>query len=195
MNRSISCQYEDGEKKLRLTTPKMQNSYRQIPFFGEAEEMLRSQQKKVKTLKETLGRRWRTTGEYENLVFVTTMGSPVLRHHAEKEIKKVLERINGAEEFEAARENREPHYFKDFYPHAIRHTFCSRCFEVDMQPKLVQMLMGHQHYSTTIDIYTHVSEERYKKEMAKFGTAKQMKTEIPLEEEPISGMIQGMQRM
>ena len=64
-----------------------------------------------------------------------------------------------------------------------------------MQPKLVQMLMGHQHYSTTIDIYTHVSEERYKKEMAKFGTAKQMKPEIALEEEPISGMIQGMQRM
>lgn len=30
---------------------------------------------------------------------------------------------------------------------------------------------GHQHYSTTIDIYTHVSESRYQEEIEKFGRA------------------------
>ncbi len=30
---------------------------------------------------------------------------------------------------------------------------------------------GHQHYSTTIDIYTHVSESRYQEEIGKFGRA------------------------
>lgn len=63
------------------------------------------------------------------------------------------------------------HFFKDMYPHAIRHTFCSRCFEAGMQPKVVQSIMGHQHYSTTIDIYTHVSESRYQEEIGKFGRA------------------------
>ncbi len=58
-----------------------------------------------------------------------------------------------------------------FMPHAIRHTFCSRCFEAGMQPKVVQSIMGHQHYSTTIDIYTHVSESRYQEEIEKFGRA------------------------
>ncbi|WP_373125179.1 tyrosine-type recombinase/integrase, partial [Blautia producta] len=37
-------------------------------------------------------------------------------------------------------------------PHALRHTFCSRCFEKGITPKVVQQLMGHAHYSTTIDI-------------------------------------------
>ena len=40
-----------------------------------------------------------------------------------------------------------------------------------MQPKVVQSIMGHQHYSTTIDIYTHVSESKYQEETEKFGRA------------------------
>lgn len=38
-----------------------------------------------------------------------------------------------------------------------------------MDAKVVQMLMGHQHYSTTIDIYTHVTETKFEEEIAKFG--------------------------
>lgn len=40
-----------------------------------------------------------------------------------------------------------------------------------MQPKVVQEIMGNQHYSTTIDIYTHVTGETYQEEMDKFGRA------------------------
>lgn len=40
-----------------------------------------------------------------------------------------------------------------------------------MQPKVVQSIMGHQHYSTTIDIYTHVTDEKYQEEIGKFGRA------------------------
>lgn len=49
--------------------------------------------------------------------------------------------------------------------------FCSRCFEKGMNPKVVQALMGHQHYSTTIEIYTHVTEQKFDDEIAKFGNA------------------------
>ena len=162
---------------LRLTEPKTHNSYRKIPFFGEAEEMYRAQQKKVNDLKKTLGSRWRAEKGYEDLVFVTTMGSPVLRYHAEKEIKKVVKAINFEEAVQAVREQREPITFEDMYPHAIRHTFCSRCFESNMQPKVVQSIMGHQHYSTTIDIYTHVTDTKYEEEIGKFGLA--LKNDVP----------------
>ena len=94
IKRSLSCQYEYGEKKLRLMTPKTHNFYRTIPFFGEAEEMFLAQQQKIIELKKNLGRRWRAQGEYSDLVFVTSMGSPILRYHAEKEIKKVVKEIN-----------------------------------------------------------------------------------------------------
>lgn len=48
INRTLSCQYEYGNKMLQLIEPKTHNSYRRIPFFGEAGEMYRAQQKKVK---------------------------------------------------------------------------------------------------------------------------------------------------
>ena len=46
-----------------------------------------------------------------------------------------------------------------------------------MQPKVVQSIMWCQHYSTTIDIYTHVIDAKFEGEIGKFGLA--------LEGEPI----------
>ena len=171
INCSLSCQYESGVKTVRLTAPKTHNSYRKIPFMGEAEEMFLSQKKKQDKIKKELGKRYRSDGEFSDLVFVTSMGSPVFRHHAEKEVKKVVKAINEQEAFDSVREQREPHYFEDLYPHAIRHTFCSRCFQLNMNPKVVQKLMGHQHYSTTIDIYTHVMQDDIDSEVCKLESA------------------------
>ena len=53
----------------------------------------------------------------------------------------------------------------------VRHTFCSRCFEKGITLKIVQQLMCHAHYSTTIDIYTHVSEKIMGSEIEKFKAA------------------------
>lgn len=171
INQSLSCNYEKGVKKMCLTTPKTHNSYRKIPFMGEAKEMFLAQKKKQDKIKRELGKRYRSDGEFADLVFVTSMGSPVLRYHAEKECKKVVKAINEAEAFDSVMEQRKPIIFEDVYPHAIRHTFCSRCFEKGMNPKVVQALMGHQHYSTTIEIYTHVTEQKFDEEIAKFGNA------------------------
>ena len=171
INRSLSCNYIDGVKKIMLTTPKTHNSYRTIPFMGEAREMFLAQKEKQDALRKKLGSRYRGKGEFSDLVFCTTMGSPILRYHAEKECKKVVKEINETEAYEAARENRVPVVFEDVYPHAIRHTFCSRCFESDIKPKIVQALMGHQHYSTTIEIYTHVTQLKFDEEVKKFGRA------------------------
>lgn len=55
------------------------------------------------------------------------------------------------------------------HPHAIRRTFCTRCFEADMNPKVVQKLMGHANYSTTIDIYTDVMQDKMDQELEKFN--------------------------
>lgn len=165
---ALACNYIKGVKVQKLTTLKTQNSYRKIPFIGQVEEMLLSQKEKQKKLKEDLRSRYRAIGELEDIVFCTTMGSPVTRYIAEKEINKVVDSINYEESVNSVMENREPVDFEKVYPHALRHTFCSRCFEKGIAPKVVQQLMGHAHYSTTIDIYTHVTEDMLGSEMDKF---------------------------
>ena len=168
INQALSCQYENGVKKIYLTTPKTHNSYRKIPFMGNVEEMLLKQKEKQRKAKKQLGERWREEG-ITDLVFTTSLGSPVTRYIAERQINKIVNEINEEEMFMAVRENRVPKLFEKMYPHAIRHTFCSRCFEYGLNPKVIQGIMGHQHYSTTIDIYTHTTEENVQDEITKYN--------------------------
>jgi len=60
-----------------------------------------------------------------------------------------------------------------------------------MQPKVVQSIMGHKHYSTTIDIYTHVTESKYQEEFGKFGRAVEDVHEVS-EEDIIGEQEEGM---
>ena len=169
ISNSLSCIYNEGEKEEKLTTLKTQNSYRKIPFIGDVEKLLLSQKKKQQNLKKDLGKRYRAKGELEDVVFCTTLGSPVSRYVAEREINNIVKEINFEETVASVSENREPVVFEKVYPHALRHTFCSRCFEKGIKPKVVQALMGHAHYSTTIDIYTHVSGSFMDEEMKRFA--------------------------
>ncbi len=147
--------------------------------------MFLEQKKKQDRIKKELGKRYRSKDEFSDLVFVTSMGSPVLRYHAEKECRKIVDEINEKEALQSVKEQRPPIVFEKVYPHAIRHTFCSRCFEKGMNPKIVQELMGHQHYSTTIEIYTHVSKTKFDDEIAKLGNAMLNDMGVPNEVEII----------
>lgn len=54
-----------------------------------------------------------------------------------------------------------------FYPHALRHTFATRCFEAGIDAKVVQGYLGHFSISITLDLYTHVTNDKAKTEMNK----------------------------
>lgn len=175
VNHSLSCSYQNGVKVEEIVSPKTVNSYRKIPFVGEAEEMLLVWKEKQERLRQQLGKRWRAPEEYGNLVFVTGMGSPCTRYIVQKEIKKVIKRIRERQAVDAVGRDEIPERFRNFHPHTIRHTFATRCFEAGIEPKVVQKLMGHANISTTLNIYTHVLEQKQMEEVAKFGMARTVK--------------------
>jgi integrase len=49
VKRTLSYQYDNGKKTMRLTSPKTENSVRKIPFFGETKEILQKQFEKVES--------------------------------------------------------------------------------------------------------------------------------------------------
>lgn len=168
INRSMTTAYIDGRKIEELTTPKTANSYRAIPFFGETEECLKAWKKKQDEYKKKLGNRWRARPELGDLVFTSTVGSPVTRYVIVHDINKVVQNINLKEISRAFRENREPVLFEHLHPHAFRHTFATRCFEKGLDPLFVQSIMGHANYSTTVS-YTHILDDLRQREVAKVG--------------------------
>lgn len=172
IRRSLSCSYCNGKKREMLVSPKTVNSTRQIPFLGEMEEVLKLQKEKQKRLRAELGERWRSGEEFSDLVFTTGMGSPCSRYIVDKEVKKVIKRIREKEAVLAVQKQREPKVIRDFHPHTLRHTFATRCFENKMEPKVVQSLLGHSSISITLNIYTHVLDNKMDEEIKKFGVAK-----------------------
>lgn len=44
-------------------------------------------------------------------------------------------------------------------PHSARHTFSSKMVKAGARPELLQKIIGHANYETTIDTYTHFQEE------------------------------------
>lgn len=101
---------------------------------------------------------------FEDLVFVTTRNAPINQTDTDLVMKFISDRI--AEKHDG---------FKPLTPHTLRHTFATRCIERGMNPKTVQVIMGHSSVNITMNLYCHVTENTLFSEMQKFesgvGTA------------------------
>lgn len=168
ISRSLSTAYFDGKKVMELTTPKTGNSYRDIPFFGDCERLLLDWRNKQNIYKAKLGKRWRADEELGDLVFTTTMGSPITRYNIVHDMNRVEANIRMKENTRAYIEGREPRYFEHIHPHCMRHTFATRCFEKGLDPLVIQSIMGHSNYSTTIS-YTHILQDKTDEAVKKAG--------------------------
>ena len=51
--------------------------------------------------------------------------------------------------------------------HTLRHTFATRCVEVDFEIKSLSEILGHSSTRITLDRYVHSSMELKRKNMAK----------------------------
>lgn len=49
-------------------------------------------------------------------------------------------------------------YQSDITPHCLRHNFITMCWEAGFDALITQRIVGHSRYSTTADIYTHLSK-------------------------------------
>lgn len=168
VKRSLTYQYENGKKTMMLTSPKTENSVRKIPFFGETKDILARQLKKVQRKRSEMGERWRQPKELGNLVFLTSMGSPIGRYSVESDMRQITKQMNDIYRTEALYAGTCQKHFERIHPHALRHTFATRCFEKGMSPRTVQEIMGHANYNTTVS-YTHVLDDIKQKEAKNVG--------------------------
>ena len=152
---------EDGHRYL-INSPKTKNSIRMIPMLGSVKEAFRKQ----KEYQESLSVKCNVSvNGYKNFVFNTRNGKPYTADLVNIELKRIARVQNKEEKAKAALEKRNPIFLKYFSSHVMRHSFASRCYEAGMDVKAVQKIMGHARIDTTMDIYTHCSEEVASREM------------------------------
>lgn len=136
-----------GDNKIIVQTPKTRGSIRKVDIPVTLANILRKY--KIKQAESIL----KSNGRYEknNLVFCNKNGKYLAPSYVTRKLKKTLI-DNGMEA-------------RRF--HDLRHTYATRLFELDENPKTVQTLLGHSNIGTTLNTYTHVLDKSKSKTVSK----------------------------
>ena len=157
---------ESGKNVFKFQTPKTKNSTRIVPMQESVFKALKAQ--KVKLMEMQLqSSDWKRLEGFEDLIFVTATGKPVFRGSYVACLTWIENSINKSRQ-EYAKKHKLPYEpIPHFYPHAFRHTFATRCFEAGIEAKVVPGYLGHYSIAITLDLYTHVSDDKAHTEMEK----------------------------
>lgn len=96
---------------------------------------------------------------YHGFLFRNREGYFLSAHNINRAIQRISIAYNAEEMDQAELEDREPELLPHFSVHNMRHTFCTRLCESTNDIKFIQQVMGHADFSTTMDIYTHITQE------------------------------------
>jgi site-specific recombinase XerD len=89
--------------------------------------------------REAFGQAWQDTG----LVFTTRSGRPVEPRNLVRSFRRICDHNK----------------LRVIKVHHLRHTTASLLKKLHVPPRDAQMILGHAHIATTMQIYTHVDEE------------------------------------
>lgn len=139
-----------------ISKPKTEAGIRVIPMMDEVKEALVAE---YEMQRENGFCAYELDG-MSGFIFSNRNGSLHTPHCINSAIKRISESYNANEIIDAKREHREPVIIPHISAHHLRHTFCSRLCEADVNVKVVQQIMGHKNIETTLDIYTEVSYQK-----------------------------------
>lgn len=161
VNHSLACYWkydEDGNgypvREIHL--PKTEAGIRTIPMLDVVYDALEEQRDYSK---EAGGCITNIDG-MDDFAFFNIFNEILTPQTVNIAISGVIEHYNNEEVINAKREHREPIILPHFTCHHLRHTFCTRLCEADVNLKIIQMIMGHKNIHTTLDIYSDVSESK-----------------------------------
>lgn len=137
---------DDAGKTFHIEPPKTKQSYRKVPINSECRKYLEEQFELKDIVKS---KRPKQQNDY---LFVTKFNTPLNSVIYSDSIEAIVEQINLTRSFD--------NEFPKFSGHTFRHTFATRCFEAGVQPKVVQSYLGHASLKMTMDLYTHITDEK-----------------------------------
>lgn len=159
VNHNLIYRVIDGKAGFHITTPKTASGTRTIPIlYPEVAEQLRA----LIEVMDALYPEDLVMNGYHGFLFRNRSGYFLSAHNINRAIERISIAYNAEEMDQAELEDREPDLLPHFSVHNLRHTFCTRLCESTNDIKFIQQVMGHADFSTTMDIYTHITQENMK---------------------------------
>ncbi len=129
------AQYIPG-KGIRILEPKTDSSHRKIPIGRLVLDKLLAHKKYVEKMKAFAGERWKE----HNLVFPSTVGTPISVQNFLRKYRQVLKAAN----------------LPKIGFHDLRHTAASLMLLSGIHIKVVSERLGHSDIRITLDLYSHI---------------------------------------
>ena len=133
---------EKGHRHIRykILEPKTQKSIRMIPMLDEVYYALIEQKSRQDVEKE----KYKNVYVDQGFVFADQMGNYLPQRQFMYKYHKFLETYG----------------ITNIRFHDLRHTFSSLLIDADVSIKVIQELLGHSTITTSMDIYTHISDKK-----------------------------------
>ncbi len=131
---------------------KTNSGKRVLPMTPEVYECFKTILKKRKAPKKEP-----MIGKYVGFLYLDKNGMPMVALHWQKYFEHICAKYNSIYKAQMPK----------ITPHVCRHTYCTNMALAGMNPKTLQYLMGHSEIGVTLDVYTHVSFEDARDELAK----------------------------
>lgn len=151
-NRIINVDHQllrNKEVGYYIETPKTKSGVRQVPMSDEACRIFQ------KVLEERGKAETIVIDGYSDFVFLNQKGYPMTGAYYTSTFGNLVRKYN------KSHEDKLP----NITPHILRHTFCTRLANRNMNPKSLQYIMGHSNISITLNLYAHASLDGVKAEM------------------------------
>lgn len=146
---------EDGGYQYRISSPKTEAGNREIPMFDDVKAaLLRERDKKHGSQKKFV------VDGYTDFIFLNSNGQVYTQAFIYDAIQGITTSYNKEEYARAIEEKRQPCYLPKISAHILRHTFCTRMCESDVNIKVLQDIMGHRNIRTTMETYAKALKDK-----------------------------------
>lgn len=146
-----------------INTPKSDAGTRIIPMLPKVREALLSERDYQKECRIECKA---VINGYTDFIFVNRFGGTQHQGTLNKALRRITRDCNY--EILDKQSGEDVVTLPPFSCHHLRHTFCTRLCEADVNVKVIQEVMGHADIRTTMDIYAEVTAEVKNKKMNGF---------------------------
>lgn len=158
---SVKARKNGPKEHLKVNLPKTEAGIRTVPVMEQVMEGFKNEYKYAKIR----GFPNCTVDGYTDFIFTKQNGNVYTSMRLDKVLSDIVKSYNKQEEKLAEIEDRDPIFLPHISNHTLRHTFCTRLCERDVNIKVIQTIMGHASIKITMDIYAEVSEQKQKEEI------------------------------
>lgn len=141
-----------------VNTPKTEAGKRTIPMIETVKNAFYLEKEYQKSAE--ISCRAKVDG-YTDFIFINRFGDVQHQGTLNKAIKRIIRDCNDEE---LLKNEDNPVLLPPFSCHSLRHTFTTRLCEMGVNIKVIQDVLGHRDFSTTMNIYTDVTKELKQKE-------------------------------